>query len=91
MSRLNAAILLGHLFAVAENPANRVAPEFYTDAFEPLMEVLERKDQPEAIKVAAVDGLCKMRPFMSNPPLGAEPKNSPRDEAPGRARKNRHV
>jgi hypothetical protein len=66
--RLNAAILLGHLFVVPENTANHVAPEFYTDAFDALMEVLERKDQPQGIKVAAVVGL-RNAAIYSNPPL----------------------
>lgn len=66
--RLNAAILLANLFIVAENQANRVQPEFYSEAFEPLMEVLERPGQPDAIKVAAVNGLRNASLF-GNPPL----------------------
>lgn len=55
--RLNAAILLGNLFIVPETPANRGAAEFFADAFEPLLEVLERPGQPEGVKLAAVNGL----------------------------------
>jgi hypothetical protein len=66
--RLNAAILLAHVFVVPENSANRVAPEFYTDAFDALMEVLERNDQPQVIKVVAVVGL-RNAAIYSNPPL----------------------
>jgi hypothetical protein len=66
--RLNAAILLGNLFVVAENPANRITAEFYTEAFDPLMDVLGKPGQPEAIKVAAVNGLRNVALY-ANPPL----------------------
>jgi hypothetical protein len=67
--RLNAAILLGNLFIVPETPANRGAPpEFFGDAFEPLLEVLERPGQPEGVRLAAVNGLRNAANF-SNPPL----------------------
>ena len=66
--RLNAAILLGNLFVVPENPVSKTPPEFYTEAFDELMQVLQRKDQPVAIKVAAVDGLQNAA-LLGNPPL----------------------
>jgi hypothetical protein len=66
--RLNAAILLGNLFIVPETPGNRGATEFFAEAFEPLIEVLERPGQPEGVKLAAVNGLRNAANF-SNPPL----------------------
>jgi hypothetical protein len=71
--RLNAAILLGNLFVVAESPANRITAEFYTNAFDPLMDVLGKAGQPEAIKVAAVNGLRNVALY-GNPPLEASQK-----------------
>jgi hypothetical protein len=71
--RLNATILLGHLFVVPENPVSHAPPEFYTAAFDQLMDILQRKDQPVAIKVAAIDGLQNAA-LLGNPPLGATQK-----------------
>ena len=67
-ARLNAAILLGNAYVVAEVPADRIAAEFYTPAFEALLEVLEKPGQPEAIKLVAVNGL-RNAAVHSNPPL----------------------
>jgi hypothetical protein len=66
--RLNAAILLGNLFIVPETPANRGAPEFFSEAFEPLLDVLQRPGQPEGVKLAAVNGLRNAANFCI-PPL----------------------
>jgi hypothetical protein len=66
--RLDAAIILGNAFVVEENNANRVAAEFYTPAFDALLEVLEKPGQPDAIKVAAVRGLANAAIY-GNPPL----------------------
>ena len=66
--RLNAAIMLGNLFIVPETPANRGAAEFFPDAFEPLLEILERPGQPEGVKLAAINGLRNAALF-SNPPM----------------------
>lgn len=66
--RLNAAILLGNLFIAPETPTTRGAPEFYSGAFQPLLEILERPGQPEGVKLAAVNGLRNAANYC-NPPL----------------------
>jgi hypothetical protein len=66
--RLSAAILLGNLFTVNENMANRTPPEFYTEAYDALLSVLGQPGQPEAIKVVAVNGLRNLALY-GNPPL----------------------
>jgi hypothetical protein len=55
--RLNAAVLLGNLFTEEFNPTTKGAPEFYTPAFEGLMEILEKEGQSEAVKLTALSGL----------------------------------
>jgi hypothetical protein len=72
-ARLNAVILLGNLFVVPENPVTKTPPEFYTEAFDELLQVLQRKDQPVAIKVATVDGLQNAT-LLGNPPMEATRK-----------------
>jgi hypothetical protein len=66
--RLNAAILLGNLFIVPETPANHGAAEFFSEAFQPLIDVLERPGQPQGVKLAAVNGLRNAANFCI-PPL----------------------
>ncbi|HEV3299912.1 MAG TPA: hypothetical protein VG055_09725, partial [Planctomycetaceae bacterium] len=55
--RLNAAVLLANMFIEEFNPATKAAPEFYTPAFDALMEVLEKEGQSEAVKIVALSGL----------------------------------
>jgi hypothetical protein len=55
--RLNATMLLGNLFIVEASPGTKNEPEFYTPAFDALMEVLDRPGQSEAVKIAAINGL----------------------------------
>ena len=55
--RLNAAVLLANMFIEEFNPATKAAPEFYTAAFDALMEVLEKEGQSEAVKIVALSGL----------------------------------
>jgi hypothetical protein len=55
--RLNTAVLLANLFLEEANPATKSEPEFYTPAYEALMEVLEKEGQSEAVKIIAVNGL----------------------------------
>jgi hypothetical protein len=55
--RLNATMLLGNLFIVEASPGTKNDPEFYTPAFDALMEVLDRPGQSEAVKIAAINGL----------------------------------
>jgi hypothetical protein len=55
--RLNTAVLLANLFLEEANPATKSDPEFYTPAYEALMEVLEKEGQSESVKIIAVNGL----------------------------------
>ena len=55
--RLNATMLLGNLFIVDASPGTKNEPEFYSPAFDALMEVLDRPGQSEAVKIAAINGL----------------------------------
>jgi hypothetical protein len=55
--RLNATMLLGNLFIVEASPGTKNDPEFYSPAFDALMEVLDRPGQSEAVKIAAINGL----------------------------------
>ncbi len=55
--RLNTAVLLANMFIVEANPAARTEPEFYTPAFDALMEVLEKDGQSESVKITALNGL----------------------------------
>jgi hypothetical protein len=66
--RLNAAVLLGNLFVASGNPTNQAPPEFYTEAFDALMRVLEKEGQPEAVKIMAVVGL-RNAALYGSPPL----------------------
>jgi hypothetical protein len=66
--RLNAAVLLANMFIEEFNPATKAAPEFYTPAFDALMEVLEKEGQSEAVKIVALSGL-KNACLYGNPPL----------------------
>ncbi|HEV7999161.1 MAG TPA: hypothetical protein VGP63_04725 [Planctomycetaceae bacterium] len=66
--RLNAAVLLANLFLEEANPSSKTEPEFYTPAFDALMEVLEKEGQSEAVKITAITGLQNACLF-GNPPL----------------------
>jgi hypothetical protein len=55
--RLNTAVLLANMFIEEANPATKAPPEFYTPAFDALMEVLEKEGQSEAVKIIALSGL----------------------------------
>jgi hypothetical protein len=55
--RLNATVLLAHMFIKEADAATKTDPEFYTPAFDALMEVLEKENQSEAVKIIAVNGL----------------------------------
>ncbi len=66
--RLNTAVLLGNMFIEEYNPATKAPPEFYTPAFDALMEVLEKEGQSEAVKIVALSGL-KNACLYGNPAL----------------------
>jgi hypothetical protein len=66
--RLNAAVLLANMFIEEFNPATKAPPEFYTPAFDALMEVLEKEGQSEAVKIVALSGL-KNACLYGSPPL----------------------
>jgi hypothetical protein len=55
--RLNAAVLLGNLFIEEYNQTTKSDPEYYTPAFDALMEVLNKEGQSDAVKIVAVNGL----------------------------------
>jgi hypothetical protein len=66
--RLNAAVLLGNLFTEEANLTTKAAPEFYTPAFDGLMEIFEKEGQSEGVKLTALDGLRNVCLY-GNPPL----------------------
>jgi hypothetical protein len=66
--RLNTAVLLANLFIEEANPATKSDPEFYTPAFDALMEILEKEGQSEAVKITALNGL-QHACLYGNPPL----------------------
>ncbi len=55
--RLNAAVLLSNLFIEEFNRSAKTDPEFYTPAFDALMEILDKEGQSEAVKLTAIAGL----------------------------------
>jgi hypothetical protein len=66
--RLNVAVLLGNMFIEEANPATKSEPEFYTPAFDALLEVLETPGQSESVKLTALNGL-RNACLYGNPPL----------------------
>ena len=66
--RLNTAVLLANMFIEEATPATKSPPEFYTPAFDALMEVLEKEGQSEAVKIVALSGL-KNACLYGNPAL----------------------
>ncbi len=61
--RLNAIILLSELTVQEGDPKKNQLDEAYVGAYEPLVRVLDDKDQPEAVKVQAVKGLARICAF----------------------------
>jgi hypothetical protein len=68
--RLNTAVLLGNLFTEVANPGSTSEPEFYTPAFDGLMEILETEGQSEGVKLVALNGLKNACRY-GNPPVAA--------------------
>ncbi len=66
--RLNAAVLLSNLFIEEFNRGTKADPEFYTPAFDALMEILDKEGQSEAVKLTAIAGL-KNACLYGSPPL----------------------
>jgi hypothetical protein len=66
--RLNAAVLLSNLFIEEFNRSAKTDPEFYTPAFDALMEILDKEGQSEAVKLTAIAGLRNCCLY-GNPPL----------------------
>ena len=66
--RLNTAVLLANLFLEEANPATKSEPEFFTPAFDALMEILDKEGQSEAVKIIALNGL-RSACLYGNPPL----------------------
>jgi hypothetical protein len=68
--RLNTAVLLGNLFTEISNPGSTTEPEFYTPAFDALMDILETEGQSEGVKLVALNGLKNACRY-GNPPVAA--------------------
>jgi hypothetical protein len=66
--RLNTAVLLANMFTEEANLGTKTDPEFYTPAFDALMEILEKEGQSEAVKLVALSGL-KNACLYGNPAL----------------------
>jgi hypothetical protein len=58
--KLNAALLLGQLNEKSGRAIDRVLAKPYVPASEPLIQVVQSSDQPQAVKVAAVVGLRRI-------------------------------
>lgn len=66
--RLHLVILLGELNITEENPRMAFKLEAFVPAAEPLVQVITDPNQPEAVKVAAVNGLVRIL-RLGNPPV----------------------
>ncbi len=66
--RLNTAVLLGNLFTEEYNASTKAEPEFYTPAFDALMDILNVEGQSEAVKLTAIMGLRNACLYGNPPP-----------------------
>jgi hypothetical protein len=66
--RLNTAVLLGNMFIEEYSASAKTDPEFYTPAFDGLMEILNTEGQSEGVKLTAIMGL-RNACLYGNPPL----------------------
>jgi hypothetical protein len=57
--RLHIALLLGELNLTEENPRFALKLEAYSPVCEPLLQVISSPDQPEGVKIVAVNGLAR--------------------------------
>ncbi len=57
--RLHIALLLGELNITEENPRFALKLEAYSPVCEPLLQVISSPDQPEGVKIVAVNGLAR--------------------------------
>ncbi|MDB5343826.1 MAG: hypothetical protein JWP89_2203 [Schlesneria sp.] len=57
--RLHIALLLGELNLTEENPKFALKLEAYSPVCEPLLQVISSPDQPEGVKIVAVNGLAR--------------------------------